>query len=72
MKTHLRGELSTALTDRERQVLDLLPEDLSNREIAERLGCAVKTVEAHISSALRKTGIRSRVGLALWWGPQKS
>jgi DNA-binding CsgD family transcriptional regulator len=51
------------LTARERQVLGLLAEGRANKEIAEELGCTVRTVEFHISNLLRKVGVSSRLEL---------
>lgn len=51
------------LTRRERQILQLIGEGLSNREIAEVLVLSVKTVEAHRANLGRKLGLRNRAGL---------
>jgi DNA-binding NarL/FixJ family response regulator len=48
------------LTGRERQLLALVVEGLSNREIAERLYLAESTVKRHLSSIFRQLGVRSR------------
>jgi DNA-binding NarL/FixJ family response regulator len=48
------------LTPREREVLDLLMENLSNHEIAERLSIETGTVKLHIHNILRKLGVNSR------------
>lgn len=53
------------LTGRERDVLDLVAEGLSNTEIAERLHIGVTTVKTHITSLMTKTGAPNRVRLAL-------
>ncbi|MGW2411832.1 response regulator [Streptomyces tubercidicus] len=53
------------LTDREREVLVMLGEGLSNLEIGARLGIGVGTVKTHVGSILGKTGCGSRVQAAL-------
>jgi DNA-binding NarL/FixJ family response regulator len=54
------------LTAREREVLDLVAEGLSNIEIGERLHIGVTTVKTHITSLMTKTGSPNRVRLALY------
>lgn len=48
------------LTPREKEVLACITDGLSNREIAERLTIAEKTVRIHVSSLLEKMGVRDR------------
>ena len=48
------------LTDREREVLDLVASGATNREIAERLFLSPHTVKEHTSSLYRKLGVRNR------------
>jgi len=55
-----------SLTDREREILELLREGLANKEIAARLGITVKTVKAHLSSLFQKIGVLDRTQAALW------
>lgn len=52
------------LTDREREIVMLIGEGLSSREIAERLTLSVRTVESHVYRAMLKTGTTSRDELA--------
>jgi DNA-binding NarL/FixJ family response regulator len=54
------------LTDRERSVLDLIGQGLSNREIAERLFLAEKTVKNYVTSVLAKLGMQRRTQAAAW------
>ena len=53
------------LTDREREVLQLVAEGLSNQEIAHRLGLAEKTIKHYMTNILGKLQVRSRVEAAL-------
>ncbi len=48
------------LTGRERQILGMLAEGLSNRRIAERLTISENTVKAHVAAMLAKLGAASR------------
>ncbi|MFD4422360.1 AAA family ATPase [Agromyces sp. NPDC058484] len=52
------------LTARERQVLDLIAEGLSNRQIGERLFISGKTASVHVSAILRKLGAATRTEAA--------
>lgn len=54
-----------AVTAREHEVLRLVVEGLSNKEIAADLRVSPRTVEKHVESLLRKTGTRSRTQLAV-------
>lgn len=55
---------SVRLTARERQVIDLLGEGLSNKEISTRLGIAVHTVKSHVHNVLEKLALHSRLEVA--------
>jgi DNA-binding CsgD family transcriptional regulator len=58
------GTGAGSLTPSELRVATLARDGKTNREIAQALFVTPKTVEVHLSSAYRKLGIRSRVGLA--------
>jgi DNA-binding NarL/FixJ family response regulator len=58
-------ELET-LTPREREVLQLIARGYMYKEIAARLSLSVKTVEAHVSSVLRKLQLSTRHELTRW------
>jgi DNA-binding CsgD family transcriptional regulator/predicted ATPase len=58
--------LVEALTARERQVLDLIAEGLSNRAIAERLGVTTKSAMHHASTVYRKLGVHGRAEAVAW------
>jgi len=53
------------LTAREREVLELVAEGLSNQEIGDRLGLAEKTIKHYMTNILGKLHVRSRVEAAL-------
>ncbi|RAG86804.1 DNA-binding response regulator [Streptacidiphilus pinicola] len=74
LMARLRGEATQArqqpdalaeLTDRERDILVLIGEGLTNREIGRRLYLAEKTVKNHISRMLAKLGVERRVQAAV-------
>ncbi|NYF17773.1 DNA-binding NarL/FixJ family response regulator [Microbacterium sp. AK009] len=50
---------------RERQILRLIADGMTNRQIGERLGIAEKTVKNYVSSLLRKLGVDSRTQAAI-------
>ncbi len=52
------------LTPREGEVLDLVVQGMTNKEIASRIGCQEGTVEVHVSKTLKKSGAGNRAGLA--------
>ncbi|WP_085315483.1 two-component system response regulator NarL [Derxia lacustris] len=54
------------LTDREREILGLLADGRSNKEIARVLGIADATVKVHIKHLLRKLNVKSRLEAAVW------
>jgi DNA-binding NarL/FixJ family response regulator len=54
------------LTPREREVLALVAEGASNRQIAQRLVVSERTARTHVSAILAKLGVMSRTQAALW------
>ena len=58
------ASLEALLTERERQVLDLVARGLSNGQIAEKLFISTKTASVHVSNILRKTGATTRTEAA--------
>jgi DNA-binding NarL/FixJ family response regulator len=54
-----------ALTDREREVLALVAEGLSNQQIADALVISERTARTHVSNILGKLGVASRTQAAL-------
>jgi DNA-binding CsgD family transcriptional regulator len=51
------------LTDREKQVLKLVAEGHSNKEVAEMLGISVKTAMSHREHVMTKLGVHNRTEL---------
>ncbi len=51
------------LTEREREVRDLIADGLSSKEIAERLGICIKTVDAHRQNIMRKLNVHKATQL---------
>ncbi len=54
------------LTARETEVLVLVREGLSNKQIARRLGITERTVKAHLTSCFQRIGVLDRTQAALW------
>lgn len=52
-------------TDREQEVLEMLVEGRSNKEIGAPLGIGERTVKAHIAKLLRKIGVQNRIALSV-------
>ncbi len=60
------------LSEREREVVELVAQALSNREVARRLVLSERTVEAHVRRILAKTGHTSRAELIRWFLTRQS
>lgn len=56
-----------SLSDREREVLQLLTEGRENKKIAEHLQVTLNTVEKHLANIYSKLGVNSRVEAIHWW-----
>ncbi len=54
------------LSEREREILDLIAEGLTNRQIGERLFLAEKTVKNYVSNLLAKLGMQRRTQAAVF------
>lgn len=55
------------LSERERQVIELLSQGYSDKEIADRLNIKFPTVRSHVSKIFEKLHVRSRVEAATWF-----
>jgi two-component system response regulator DevR len=60
------------LTPMERRVLEQVGGGLSNREIADQLGIAEKTVKNHVTSVLAKMGLQRRTQVVAWATTRKA
>jgi DNA-binding NarL/FixJ family response regulator len=63
VRQYLAGMPARAITDREEEVLKLVAEGHSSRQIADLLYISVKTVERHRANLLQKLGLRDRLEL---------
>jgi DNA-binding NarL/FixJ family response regulator len=63
---HAEIQKDEALTQRERQVLELAAQGLTNKEIADRLDISWRTVKVHVSNILSKLRLESRRELWLY------
>jgi DNA-binding NarL/FixJ family response regulator len=57
---------TVSLTDREREVLDLVRGGLANKQISRRLGISESTVKAHLTNIFQRLGVSDRTQAALW------
>ncbi|MBA3369534.1 MAG: response regulator transcription factor, partial [Geodermatophilaceae bacterium] len=66
--TALHSDLAkgTVVTPREREIVVLVADGLSNRQIAQQLFVSERTVETHVSHVLTKLGASKRVDIATW------
>jgi predicted ATPase/DNA-binding CsgD family transcriptional regulator len=64
--SRVKAAPDTKLTPRQLEIARLIAEDLTNREIADRLFLSERTVETHITNMLNKLGLNSRVQLSRW------
>ena len=61
----LKADTSADLSRREQEVLNLLLENLANKEIGNKLNISERTVKFHVSNLLSKFGVRRRADLIL-------
>jgi DNA-binding NarL/FixJ family response regulator len=60
------SELPFSITKREKEVLQLICQELSNAEIADKLSLSIRTVEGHRNNLLLKIGCKNTAGLVLF------
>lgn len=61
----LRAKILLDLTVREKEVVALMRQGMANKEIAARLLISLHTVKSHVKNAMEKTGLRTRLLLAV-------
>ncbi|ANY74739.1 response regulator [Paenibacillus ihbetae] len=66
IRRHMVNEDESGLTEREREVLLLIAEGKSNKEIGEELHISIKTVKTHVSNLLMKCELEDRTQLAIY------
>ena len=65
-KSNKRLTYEVPLSDREKEVLNLIASDYSNKEIADELFISIRTVETHKGNLLQKTGCKNVAGLVMY------
>lgn len=66
-QTSEKEEALQKITRREHEILGLIAQGMSNRDIADNLHISEGTVKVHVKSLLKKLGMRSRVEAAVWF-----
>ena len=61
-----KGDGYNSLTRREKEILKMIAEGLSNKMIVRQLNIVEATVKVHVKHLLKKLGLRSRVEAAVW------
>ena len=59
-------QIRAELSQRERDVLELVTQGLANKQIARRLGISERTVKAHLTNIFQRIGVTDRTQAALW------
>jgi DNA-binding NarL/FixJ family response regulator len=54
------------LTDREREVLELVTKGMANKQIATALDISERTVKAHLGNIFQRIGVADRTSAAMW------
>ena len=67
----VRDDALNGLTTRERQVIDLVADGLTNAEVAERLWISPGTVRRHLENVYGKLGVHTRTAAVRAFGPSR-
>ena len=59
--------MNRELSPREEEILMLVTQGLTNREIANRLGISWRTVDAYLRRVYRKINVRGRIEAVVWY-----
>ena len=59
-------QVRAELSQREREVLELVTRGMANKQIARRLGISESTVKAHLTNVFQRIGVSDRTQAALW------
>ncbi|AOW20409.1 response regulator [Urechidicola croceus] len=66
LSNHQDGTFFSSLTDREKEILILIGQEYSTREISDSLFISVNTVETHRKNLIKKLKVKNAVGLAVY------
>ena len=66
LKTTNTSKLFPRLTEREKEILNLIGNELSSMEIADKLFISLHTVESHRANLIQKAGVKNTAGLVRW------
>lgn len=65
--TYDYNKLNKPLSEKENEVLKLIIKDFSNQDIADIFGTTLICTKKQVSSIMEKLGVRSRVGIVIWY-----
>ncbi len=69
---HRESRETVSLTNREKEILELIAKGLSNKLIARELDIVESTVKVHVKHLLRKLKLRNRLEAAIWMIEQRT
>ena len=54
------------LTEREKEIMQMICDEMNNKEISERLYLSIRTVERHRENIMQKMGVKNTVGMVIY------